>query len=134
AAATRQVRQVDIAAADVARQLRVGEEQLQVHRGRIDELKQAQERARLDAEEADTRLHELVTQCELVQHRLDKADAAVGELRAALREHKQIVENLDQRLHKLAIDRREVEVKSDAVRQRAHEQLELDVVEAYNNA
>jgi chromosome segregation protein len=134
AAAQRQVRQVDIAASDMARQLHAVEEQLQLHRGRIEELEESEHRARVEADEADTRLHELVTQCELVQHRLDKADAAMGELRAALRDQKQVVEGLDRRLHKLQIDRREIEVKSDAVRQRAHEQLELDVVEAHRTA
>ena len=134
ASAQRQVRQVDLAVADVARQLALLEEQAKAHRARIDELEEARHRAAVEVEHADTRLHELVTQCELIQHRLDKADAQIADLRAQLREHKQAVEALDQRLHARQMDRREIEVKTDAVLQRAREQLDLDLAAAYAEA
>jgi chromosome segregation protein len=133
-AAQRHVRQVEIAAADVERQHRSLEEQLAGYCGRIEDLEATRAEAARQVEQATKQLDELVTHCELVARQLERADAAMTELRSAVAERRKAVEEADAALHTLQMTQREIEVKLDAVRQRAHEQLELDVVEAYNAA
>lgn len=133
-AAQRQARQIDLALADLARQRHVVEEQLASHQQRQDELEQALSDAAAQVQQAEAHLAELSDQCGRVEANLAEADRRIVELRAQVREQRQQVEALDQRLHARQVDRRELEVKADAVRQRAHEQLQLDVVAAYEAA
>ena len=133
-AAQRQVRQIEIAAADADRQHHALEEQLAGYRGRIDELETAEAEAGSAAVDAGKQLDELVTHCELAARQLEKADEQMRDKRAAVKQHRTAVESADAALHKLQVDQREIEVKTDAVRQRAREQLDLDIVEAYRTA
>lgn len=127
----RQLRQLEIAAADIARQHQVLEEQLASHRGRIDELEQTEASAKSAAEDAARQLDALVTQCELIARKVEKHEEQMQSLRESVRQHRGAVETADATLNELRMNGREYEVKSDAVRQRGHEQLELDVVEKY---
>jgi len=131
ASAQRQLRQLDIAAADVQRQHGLLEEQLAGHRARIDELESTRAAAQQQTQEAEARLQELITHCELAQRELDKADAHVASLRDQLDERRQAVADADAQLHEHQVRRREIEVKLESVAQRAHDQLELDVAAAY---
>jgi chromosome segregation protein len=133
-AASRQVRQQEIALADLQRQHRSLDEQLSSHRARIADLEETLHQARQTVAHAQERLHELITQCELVQHRLVKSDEQIGVIRGELREHRAAVERHDAMIHQMQMTGRELEVKTDAVRQRAQEQLELDVAAAYESA
>jgi len=130
-AAGRQARQAQIAVADITRQHKSLEDQLAGYRQRIETLEADQAKAADEAQAADAKLQELITQCELVQRKLGKFDEQVAELRAAVREQRGKVEQADQTLHKLQVNQRELEVKTDAVKQRAHEQLDTDLADAY---
>lgn len=127
----RQLRQLQIAAADIARQHQVLEEQLASHRGRVEELEKADADAKSVAEDAKRQLDALVTQCELITRKVEQHEQAMQSLRDAVRDHRAAVETADAALNELRMNGREYEVKSDAVRQRGHEQLDLDVVEKY---
>ncbi|NBC11685.1 MAG: chromosome segregation protein SMC [Planctomycetes bacterium] len=129
--AQRQARQAEIAVADIARQHKSLEDQLAGYRQRIDTLEADQARAAEEAKAADAKLQELITQCELVQRKLSKFDEQVAELRGTVRQQREKVESADQTLHKLQVNQRELEVKTDAVKQRAHEQLDTDLADAY---
>ncbi len=131
ASAQRQVRQVEIASADVDRQRKLIEDQLAGYHERIADFEQTEAQANEQAEQADRLLHGLITQCELAQRKADQANAALAELKTAVQAHRAEVEQADGELHKLQVRQRELEVKSDSVRQRGHEQLDLDVTEAY---
>jgi chromosome segregation protein len=134
ASAQRQVRQVEIAAADVDRQRSLIEDQLSGYHERIAEFEQTEAQAVEQAEAADRMLHGLITQCELAQRKVEQADAGLAELKTRVQAHRSEVEQADGELHKLQVRQRELEVKSDSVRQRGQEQLELDVAEAYGRA
>ncbi|MEZ6193921.1 MAG: chromosome segregation protein SMC [Phycisphaerales bacterium] len=132
--AQRQVRQVEIASADVDRQRKLIDDQLAGYNERIAGFEATEAQAKVQLEESDHKLNELITQCELAQRKADQADAALAELKKAVQSHRAEVEAADGALHKLQVRQRELEVKIDSVRQRGHEQLDLDVVEAYQHA
>ncbi len=131
ASAQRQVRQVEIASADVDRQRKLIEDQLSGYHERIAEFEQTEAQAVEQAELADRQLHGLITQCELAQRKVEQAEAGLAELKSQVQAHRGEVERADGELHKLQVRQRELEVKSDSVRQRGQEQLDLDVAEAY---
>ncbi len=133
-ATQRQVRQIEIALADVERQHKVLEDQLAGYRGRIEGFEQTLAEAKAQGEEATKQLEELVTACDAVARQLEKADAELKARKAAIAEKRKALEAADGVLNKLRVTQRELEVKLDAVRQRGHEQLELDIVEAYEAA
>lgn len=126
-ATQRQLRQTEVAAADVARQQQVVEEQLAGYRARIEELAQTQAQAQAEAEKADHQLQELITQCELARRKSDEAEQQIKSLRDQVNSHRRQVEAANQRLHQHQVRQRELEVKADSVKQRCHEQLEIDV-------
>jgi chromosome segregation protein len=131
ASAQRQVRQVEIASADVERQRKLIDDQLSGYHERIAGFEATEAEALEQSEEAEHKLNELITQCELAQRKADQADAALAALKSAVQAHRAEVEQADGALHKLQVRQRELEVKIDSVRQRGHEQLDLDVTEAY---
>ncbi len=133
-AAQRQVRQIEIASADVERQRTLLEDQLAGYRERIAGFEATQAEAEQQAKDADHKLNELITQCELAQRKADQAETALGELKKSVQAYRAEVEQADNALHKLQVHQRELEVKMDSVRQRGHEQLDLDVTEAYERA
>lgn len=130
-ATQRQVRQHEVALADVERQHKVLEDQLTGYRGRIDGFEKTLAEAKTQGEEATRELQELVASCDAVAKQLEKADAELKARKAAIAEKRRALETADGALHKLQMSHREIEVKLDAVRQRGHEQLELDIVERY---
>jgi chromosome segregation protein len=133
-AAQRQVRQLEIAAADIQRQHRGLEDQLAGHGQRLEELGQQAFEAGKQIEEADVRLRELVVRADLVQHRLAKVDEALERINQTLTEQRQAMSQLDEQLHARQVQKREVEVKIEAVQQRVTEQLGLDLVAEYTKA
>ncbi len=132
--AQRQTRQIEIASADIERQHGLLEQQLAAHEQRIEELEEAAHEADKQSEAAQTRLRELTVRFDLTNHRLEKADAMLNTTRQTLEETRATVESCEAQFHELQMQQRELQVKADAVRQRGLEQLELDVVEAYEKA
>ncbi|MEX0885442.1 MAG: chromosome segregation protein SMC [Phycisphaeraceae bacterium] len=132
--AQRQVRQAELAAADVARQHKSIEDQLAGARSRIAELETAQAEAHEQAEQAKRKLQELITHCELAQRKLGEADEQLTSLRERTQTQRKAVEQAARRVHEFDVRLREVEVKADGVRQRAQEQLDIDVDAAYREA
>jgi chromosome segregation protein len=130
----RQLRQIEIAAADIERQHRMLDEQLASYHTRIAELEKTQTDAHAQFQDADRKLQELITHCELIQRQADKADAAMKQLLLAVQQGRKTLETADHALHNLQVRQRELEVKADSVRQRGHEQLQLDIVQAYQHA
>ncbi len=134
ASAQRQVRQVEIASADVQRQCGLIEDQLSGYHSRIAELESTEAQAQQQAQEAERKLQELIIQCELAQRKVEQVDTGLNELKANVQAQRGLVESADSELHKLQVRQRELEVKTDGVCQRGHEQLELDVSQAYARA
>ncbi len=133
-AAQRQVRQIDIARADVERQHRSLADQHGQHHSRIEQLEQAIAEATKLVEESNGRIDELQTRIELGVKQLAKSDELMRDLRNHVQQQRKLVEAADQQIHKAQVTQREIEVKIEGVRQRAHEQLSLDVVEEHGKA
>jgi chromosome segregation protein len=129
--AERQSRQLDIATADVTRQHGLLEDQLKGAVERIKSLKAEAEQAAADADQADRKLQDLVTQCELAQRKLTQADEALNEVKQSMAGRRDAVQRLDKQVHAAELARRELDVKLDAVRQRCTDQLEVDLEQAY---
>ncbi|HEX7009970.1 MAG TPA: chromosome segregation protein SMC [Phycisphaeraceae bacterium] len=134
AAAQRQLRQMEIASADIDRQHQLLSDQLAGYHSRIEQLEADQAQAQKQAQEAQQRLEELVQQCQEAQAQLEQFQAKLNERRQAVQQARRKLESADQTLHQLQVQQRELEVRADSVRQRSQEQLGLDVVEAYRQA
>ena len=130
-AARQHVRQIEIARTDIERQYRMVVDQLERHHARVEELEQQLFDAGKERDQARHRLAELETRRDLVTHRLARTDEQMGALRGQLAERRQAVEQIEQAIHGRQVDRRELEVKLEAVQQRGREQLDLDVEQAY---
>jgi chromosome segregation protein len=129
--AQRHQRQLETTFADVSRQAKSLQEQTQHHRARIAELQKTAHEARQTVEQAESRLKELAVRHELVSHKLGKSGQAIGQLKQELAEFKKSVDALDKAINQHQLEKRELEVKLQAVQQRGQEQLALDVAYAY---
>ncbi|MEM9111043.1 MAG: chromosome segregation protein SMC, partial [Planctomycetota bacterium] len=129
--AQRLARQHEVAAADVARQHGKLEQQLAGYRLRITELEAQRDAAANTAASLDAELQGLITQVGTVTDSLTEFDASMQSTRDAVKRHRGEVARLDNTVHKLEMSQREHEVKADAVKERTHEQLDLNLVERY---
>ncbi len=131
ASSGRQLRQLEIAANDARRQARELDEQIDHHRQRLSQLQETITEASAQIEGLDTALGELEEELGGFAEKLNAASTELGRYNRAVAEHRRVVEQTEQQLHELQMTARELEVRSDNVRQRAHETLQLDVVAAY---
>lgn len=132
--ARHQLRQLEIAHSDIERQHKLLEDQLGQHHQRIEEYKQVAADAEEQVKQSEVRIRELKTRADLVGHRLSKSGECIGNLRRAMIEHRQKVEADERAMQALQVDRRELEVKVEAIQQRSQEQLEVDLSVAYQEA
>jgi chromosome segregation protein len=132
--AQRELRQLDIAVRDVARERQMLDDQLAHHRQRISDLEATAGQAATEIEEAESRLRTLEVQKQLVQRKLEKIDVQLREHAELTRTARQRVEAADRLLHELQVSQRENEVKLEAVCQKAAEQLDLDLAAAHAQA
>ncbi|MEO0474532.1 MAG: chromosome segregation protein SMC [Planctomycetota bacterium] len=130
--AQRSARQHEVASADVERQHAKVEQQLAGYRQRIAELESQRDAAANAAAALDAELQGLIAQCETVTRSLGEFDQSMQSTRDAVKQHRSEVARLDNAVHKLEMSQREHEVKADAVKERTHEQLEINLVERYN--
>jgi chromosome segregation protein len=131
-AAQRSARQHEVASADVARQHAKVEQQLAGYRQRISELETQRDAAANASASLDAELQGLITQCQTTGESLEAFDAEMQSTRDAVKRHRGEVGRLDSSVHKLEMNQREHEVKADAVKQRTFEQLDINLVERYN--
>ena len=131
-AAQRQVRQIEIARADVERQHKVIDEQLKQHHRRTEEHERVAEEARNVSLQASAELDQLEGALEGVREKVAAVEEVLNELRSGVQQARKAAEAADQLVHQLHIEKRELEVKCEGVCQRAAEQLNLDVVAKYN--
>ncbi len=133
-AAQQRVRQAEIAAGDVQRQHQSVQDQLSSYTGRIEELQNAYESAQQQIAQADQKLTAIAAEHEKIQEQLEAAAATTQRLRTEVQAHRKALEQADQALHKQQMQKRELEVKADGVKQRCYEQLELDLDQRYQQA
>ncbi len=131
-ASQRQVRQMEIARADIDRQHKLIDEQLRQHHRRTEEHQRVAEEARNVSLQAAAELDQLEGALEGVREKLVIIEETLNELRGAMQRHRKAAESSDALVHQLHVEKRELEVKCEAVCQRAAEQLNLDVVARYN--
>ena len=127
----RQIRQIEIARADVERQHRSIDEQLSHSRGRISDLEKTAADAKQLIIDNEKALEDLKARAELVAHNLAKADEETAKVKAELHEEKGKFDIAEKLFNGLTLERRELEVKAEGVQQRGQEQLALDVAYAY---
>ncbi|MEM1446091.1 MAG: chromosome segregation protein SMC [Planctomycetota bacterium] len=130
-AAQKQSRQLEVAAADARRQHESLQSQLAGHEQRTADLKAQVEKAEQDAADAERKLQELITQCELAERKVAAADEALAEARAGLSEQRRAVEGFDTAINADRVKQAQRQTKLDGVRQRVHEQLEIEIADAY---
>lgn len=133
-AAQRQARQQEIAAADMVRQHKVLEEHLTGHQARIQQLETDQQQAETEASAAAEEVTRLQAACTEAAQSVATFDRTFSDLKNTLKVARQTLATAEKNLHRLEVDQREHEVKTDAVRQRGFEQLEIDIVEHYQAA
>ena len=133
-AAGRQARQLEVAAADVKRQRATLKEGLAAYEKRVSELEASQESAAAEVRAAEEAAESLTTQAEAAAARVADADAAMGDLRSRVKVARGVLEKADGESHRLEVREREVQVKLDAVRERARETMEIDVEAAHREA
>ncbi|MGB1124332.1 MAG: chromosome segregation protein SMC [Phycisphaeraceae bacterium] len=131
-AAQRSARQHEVAAADVARQHAKVEQQLAGYKQRISELEQQRDAAANAAASLDAELQGLIAQCETVTGSLAEFEESMQSTRDTVKAHRSDASRLDNVVHKLEMSQREHEVKADAVKQRTFEQLDINLVDRYN--
>ncbi len=131
AAALKQSRQLEIAAADAQRQHDTLKAQLAGYEQRTAQLREQAEQAVADAQDAQSKLDELITQCELAERKVAAAEETLTETREAVKTRRAEVESLDAALNTHRVQQAQFQTKLDGVRQRSHEQLELEIEDAY---
>jgi chromosome segregation protein len=131
AAARKQHRQIELARDEAARQVTQIGHRIEAQQSRIAELERTRndsaDQIAIAAEQAEKFTAELAG----YEEQIAAVAAEVDALTAALRDQRHVVEELDGNLHNQQVHRRETEVRIDGVRERALEQLTLDIVEAY---
>lgn len=132
--AQRQARQARIAVADVERQTKVLEEQLKSATGKIDEFKATQAQAAEEEQDAVHQLEQIATHLELAQRKLAEVNERHTEANEGVKTHRKALGVAEKAVNKEQLELKEVEVKTDAVKSRCSEQLEIDIVEAYEKA
>jgi chromosome segregation protein len=130
-AAQKQHRQIEIAHADGIRQLEQIDGRLAHHRSRIAEMETVRDQAAAQIEQAKLDLEDFALKLADFAGRIEHVDATITALNLAVRELRQQAEQVEQEVHNQQITRRELEVRTDGVKQRAHEQLSLDIAVAY---
>ncbi len=129
--AQRQQRQLEVALADAARQHTSLSSQLSGYQSRIEQFEEQHAQSLAEAELAGRQLHELITHCELAERKLKEQDESMRTVREEVRSHRTRVESLDTALNEHRVHKHGLDVKLDAVKQRCHEQLDLDIASAY---
>lgn len=126
----RQMRQQEIARADAERQMRQIENALADRTSRIEGYEQTITLAAETIAECETALVELAQGLVRLATELEEASAQVGQAAGGVKEHRAAAEQADHESHRQQVDLRELEVRIEGVRQRAMEQLGLDIVAA----
>ncbi len=129
--AHRQARQLEVAAADVKRQRASLKEGVSAHEKRIEEVERTRDTAEAEARDAAGRFESLTAEVQAAAERVVAAEGAMGDLRGRVKVARAVVEKANAQMHRLEVREREVQVKLDAVRERARETLEIDVEEAW---
>ena len=131
-AGQKQLRSIEIALADVQRQRHVIDEQLKRQRERVTEYEQSIEDAQQVVEGSQAKMQEFGVRMDMIARRVESATREIADAEGALGSQRKQIEQAEQQLHKLEMNQREVELKAEGVRERAMEQVELDVAEAYD--
>jgi len=132
--AQRQARQARIAVADVERQTKVLEDQLKSATEKIDEFKKTQAQAVEEEQDACHQLEQIATHLELAQRKLAEVNERHTQASEGVKTHRKALSVAEKAVNKEQLELKEVEVKTDAVKSRCSEQLEIDIVEAYEKA
>lgn len=129
--AQKALRQLELARADAQRQVQQAGSRLEHHQSRIGELEQARDSAAAAIEQAAIDLEDLAVRLAGFAEQLQQLDANMAQLGAAVKELRQQTEAAEGEAHTHQVTQRELEVRIEAVKQRAAEQLSLDITEAY---
>ncbi|MBI1372244.1 MAG: chromosome segregation protein SMC [Phycisphaera sp.] len=133
ASAAKQHRQLELARTDAQRQVQAIDQRVESQRARIADLQKTREQAEAQINQSEYRIAELAQRLTGFTERLEALATSVGKLNEAVRENRQTAEALDQELHRYEVARRELEVRTDAVSERAAEQLNLNIAQAYDD-
>ncbi len=131
ASAQRQARQHEVALAESQRQREKLEAELSSHRGRVTQHEQQHEEAVSQAQQCVVKLKGLAEHLSQASERLTQAETQRRALAEDLAGKRTTLKQLEDTLHAFEVNRRETEVKRESLRQRSHEQLEIDLEAVY---
>jgi chromosome segregation protein len=131
--AQQQQRQTQIARDDAKRQAGQFEKQLEQYGERVDKLEKTIIETTDQIEGLGEAIEEAAETLTEFTEQLKTIDENFTALTQTVREHRKQVEQLEQSLHNTQITHREIEGRCEGVRERAAEQLALDITEAYES-
>ncbi|MEX0742692.1 MAG: hypothetical protein WD079_07820, partial [Phycisphaeraceae bacterium] len=132
-AAQRQHRQLGLAKDDAQRQMQHASQRLNQHEQRIEQMQQQRDESAEQIEKSEAAFAEVSEQLTGFTEKIAGIAASLEQLNRALREHRSEAQHHDGQLHKHQVRQRELEVRLDGVRERASEQLSLEIEQAYED-
>ncbi|MEX2673257.1 MAG: chromosome segregation protein SMC [Phycisphaeraceae bacterium] len=132
-AAQRQHRQLGLAKDDAQRQMQHASQRLNQHEQRIEQMQQQRDESAEQIEKSEAAFAEVSEQLTGFTEKIADIAANLEQLNRALREHRSEAQRHDGQLHKHQVRQRELEVRLDGVRERASEQLSLEIEQAYED-
>ncbi|MDH3584751.1 MAG: hypothetical protein OER86_11100, partial [Phycisphaerae bacterium] len=133
AAARKQHGQIDLAGQEAERHRSQLATRIEDVQRRMVQLRTNHKQAEQEIQEAQTAAEQASEQLEGFESRLGEISTSLGRLAESVSEHRAEAERLDQQMHESQVSRRELEVRCDGLRERASEQLSLDLAEAYRD-
>lgn len=128
----RQLRSMELSMADLDRRRSSLGEQAAGHQSRREQLENTQTQAAAEITAAEEACERWAEDLNRLRQRRQSLDADVLDFESSLAGTRKEIEQFEQRLHKLEMKQQELELKSDSVRQRAVEQLEIDIDQVYD--
>ncbi len=130
-AAQKQLRQVELAYTDAQRQVKQIADRLEHLRSRVSEFEATRDEATDQIAQAELDLEDLTLKLTNFGEQIEHVDASMTALNLAVKELRHEAEGVEQEVHNHQVTQRELEVRTDSVKQRAAEQLSLDIAESY---
>ena len=132
--ARRSHREAEQAMAEASRQSEAAARHVEQCEHRRAQLAEQLESANAAVEQSGKEVDAAQTRCELTQRKLDDMADRLSEAKSAVARQRGTVEKADQAVHRLDVSRREIALKTESLRDRTRDQLDLDLTEAYAQA
>ena len=125
--------QLSLARDEADRQSEAAERQVQELRDRLEQVRAERQRAHQQIAEAEDQIDQVQQELAGFAERIEQVDQSITQLNQTVAARRQETEQIEQQAHQQDVARRELEVRLESVRERAREQLSLEIDEAYHD-